>query len=58
MSLGLAFWIIILILIVFFGALLGGVIHPTYYGAGNWVELILFILLGWAVFGPPLRGDR
>lgn len=55
MSLGLCFWIIILILIVFFGALLGGLVYPTYHGVGNLVELILFILLGWAVFGPPLH---
>jgi hypothetical protein len=55
MSLGLCFWIIILILIVFFGALYGGVIHSTYYGIGGLVEIVLFILLGWQVFGPPLR---
>jgi hypothetical protein len=55
MSLGLAFWIIILILIVFFGALYGGVLHTSYVGVGGLVELILFILLGWSVFGPPLR---
>jgi hypothetical protein len=55
MSLALCFWIIILILILFFGAFWGGLLHPTYLGINNLVELALFILLGWQVFGPPLR---
>jgi hypothetical protein len=55
MSLGLCFWIIIIVLILFFGAFWGGVIHPNYFGLGNVVELALFILLGWNAFGPPLR---
>ena len=55
MSLGLCFWIIILILILFSAALWGGFVHPTYIGINNLVELALFILLGWATFGPPLH---
>ena len=55
MTLGLCFWIIMLVLILFFGALYGGVLHTSYVGIGGLVELVLFGLLGWAVFGPPLR---
>ena len=55
MSLGLCFWIIILILILFSAALWGGLVHPAYFGINNLVELALFILLGWATFGPPLH---
>ena len=58
MSLGLAFYILLLIWLVF------GLV--TYwpgspYGhlamSGNWLLLfVLFLLLGWKVFGPPLHG--
>lgn len=56
MSIGLAFWILMLIWAVFglawhFG--LVGAFGPT----GSVVLLfILFGLLGWKVFGPPLHG--
>jgi hypothetical protein len=55
MTLGNVFWIIIIILVLFFGAFWGGLIHPNYFGVNNIVELVLFCLLGWQVFGPPLR---
>ena len=55
MSLGLAFWILMLIWFVF-----GIFIHfyPATYGVlGNTVLLfVLFLLLGWKVFGAPLHG--
>lgn len=56
MSLGLCFYILMLIWLVF-----GLSIHAGYgigYGAiGNTLLLfVLFLLLGWKVFGPPLHG--
>lgn len=55
MTLGLCYWILMLIWLVF-----GLLVHfgfATAYGAvGNVVLLfILFLLLGWQVFGPPLH---
>ena len=55
MTLGLAYWVLMLIWLVF-GVLthlgmVGGI-----WASGNIVLLfILFLLLGWQVFGPPLR---
>lgn len=57
MTLGLCFWIIMLVLIVFTGVgLIGpvGYSHYALYGSG-FVSLVLFFLLGWKVFGPPLH---
>jgi hypothetical protein len=57
MTLGLCFYILMLIWAVF-GLLVysGNVVGP--YGIlGNTVLLfVLFLLLGWKVFGPPLHG--
>ena len=55
MSLGNVFWIIIIVLVLFFGAFYSGLLHPAYIGVNNLVELALFCLLGWQVFGPPLK---
>jgi hypothetical protein len=52
MSFGLAFWILMLLWLVF------GVWHlwPNYYGVGGSLLLfILLVLLGWKVFGSPLH---
>jgi hypothetical protein len=56
MNIGLAFWIIMLVWFVFslawhFGAL--GVYGPL---GGAVLIFVLFLLLGWKVFGPPLHG--
>lgn len=56
MSLGLCFWIIMLVWLVFgilmhFG-FVTGVISIT---ANAILLFILFLLLGWQVFGPPLH---
>jgi hypothetical protein len=56
MTLGLAFWILMLIWFVF-----GVLVHSGWaapYGAiGNMLLLfVLFLLLGWKVFGAPLHG--
>jgi hypothetical protein len=56
MSLGLAFWILMLIWLVFGFAWHWGVMGP--YGPWGF-SLLLFILLallGWHAFGPPLHG--
>ena len=57
MSIGLAFWILMLIWFVF-----GVFTHffPGYntYGVvgGTLMLFVLLLLLGWKVFGPPLHG--
>ncbi len=55
MTLGLCYWILMLIWLVF-GLLVHFGIAATYGAVGNVVLLfILFLLLGWQVFGPPLH---
>lgn len=57
MSLGLAYWILMLVWLVFGLAYHGGYLVGPY---GVWgFSLLLFILLlllGWQVFGAPLHG--
>jgi hypothetical protein len=56
MNIGLAFWIIMLVWFVFFLAWHFGALG-TYGPLGSTILLfILFLLLGWKVFGPPLHG--
>ena len=54
MSLGLAFWIILLLWLVL------GLIAPYWGPWPLWPShillLILLLLIGWKVFGPPLHG--
>jgi hypothetical protein len=55
MTLGLCYWILMLIWLVF-GLLVHFGIAAAYGAVGNVVLLfILFLLLGWQVFGPPLH---
>ena len=56
MTLGLAFWVIWLVAVIFMFA-----VHWGYVGGpwayGNWVILfILLTLVAWKVFGPPIHG--
>ena len=56
MSLGLAYWILMLLWLV--GALYHGfAIAPGnyYLTGGSLLLFLLFLLLGWSVFGAPLR---
>lgn len=53
MNLGLAFWVIWLILVVFFIALRVGYVAWT--TGLDVVVIILITILGWQVFGPPLH---
>lgn len=55
MSLGLAFWIIWLIVVVFGVLAHFGIVGVAYAPIGGVILLILITLLGWSVFGPPLR---
>ena len=56
MTLGLCFWILMLIWLVFGVLIHFGVAVGTYAALGNTVLLfILFLLLGWQVFGPPIH---
>jgi ABC-type polysaccharide/polyol phosphate export permease len=56
MTLGLAYWIIMLVWLVFGVLWRSGFIDAPYAPVGNYVLLfVLFGLLGWQVFGPPLR---
>jgi hypothetical protein len=56
MTLGLCFWVLMLVWLVF-----GVLVHFSMVGgglalAGNSLLLfVLFLLLGWQVFGPPLH---
>ena len=59
MPFGLIYWILMLIWFVF-GLLAGGPMGREYIGPYNGVIstvllFILFLLLGWRVFGPPVR---
>lgn len=61
MTLALAFWILMLIWLVF-GLYLGyiGRAQPAppyhFFLGSNLLLFILLLLLGWGVFGPPLHG--
>jgi hypothetical protein len=57
MTLGLAFWILMLIWLV------GGVYYgwstataDRFFLGGNVMLFLLFLLVGWSVFGAPLHG--
>ncbi len=53
MTFGLVFWILMLIWVVF------GVWRdwPNHMAlGGSLLQFILFLLLGWRVFGPPIHG--
>lgn len=59
MSMGLVFWILMLIWLIFGLGLQFGWFGPnqTYAVWGNTLLLfILFVLLGWKVFGPAIAG--
>jgi hypothetical protein len=55
MTLGLAFWVIMLVWFVFGLAVHFGMVGVAYAGAGTLLLFVLFGLLGWQVFGAPLH---
>jgi hypothetical protein len=57
MTRGLIFWIIMLLWLLFMLAIFGGFVGGVYAaGGGALLHFILFALLGWNVYGPPVRG--
>ena len=56
MSLGLIFWVLMLIWLV--GGIYYGYANPNnpYLIGGNVLLFILLLVLGWAAFGPPIHG--
>ena len=57
MSLQLLFWILMLIWLIFGLAYNGGYLAGPYGPWGNTILLfILFLILGWQVFGQPIQG--
>jgi hypothetical protein len=55
MTLGLAYWVIVLVWTVFFLLVHFGVVAGAYSGAGTILFWVLFVILGWQLFGPPLH---
>ncbi len=55
MSLGLAFWVIMLVWLVFGLLIHFGVVGGVYAGANTLLLFVLFGLLGWQIFGAPLH---
>jgi hypothetical protein len=57
MTRGLIFWVLMLIWFVFSLAAFGGFIGGPYVvGGTRLLDFILFLLLGWHVYGPPVHG--
>lgn len=55
MTLGLAFWVLMLVWLVFGLLLHFGMVGGAWAGANVVLLFVLFGLLGWATFGPPLH---
>lgn len=55
MTLGLAYWVLMLIWLVFGLLIHFGVVGGVYAGINIILLFILFLLLGWQVFGAPLH---
>ena len=55
MTLGLAFWVIMIVWLVFGLLVHFGMVGGIYAGGSTLLLFVLFLLLGWQVFGPPLR---
>lgn len=56
MTRGLIFWVLMLIWFVFQIGLLGGFISGPWVRGSAVLDFVLFLLLGWQVYGPPVRG--
>ena len=53
---GLLFWVIWVVCLVIWLGALGGFAGPYgHYIGGGAVDFILFGLLGWGIFGPPIQ---
>ncbi len=56
MSMRLLYWILILLWVLFIGWHSYNTGWNFYVGGGSLLQFILFVLLGWKVFGPPIEG--
>jgi hypothetical protein len=56
MSRGLMYWVIVLIWVILAAGAHFGIGGPWVGTVNDVVLLILFVLLGWNVFGPPVHG--
>lgn len=56
MTRGLIFWVLMLIWFVFGILTLGGIGGAYVAHGGQLLEFVLFLLLGWQVYGPPVHG--
>jgi hypothetical protein len=58
MSIGLLFWIIMIIGFIFYGFVTWRPVpgNPYFNAAPNYIIWILLFLLGWGIFGPPIHG--
>lgn len=55
MSLGLAYWVLMLVWLVFGAAVHFGYVVGPWAGVSTLLLFVLFALLGWQIFGPPLH---
>ena len=55
MTLGLAYWVLMLIWLVFGLLLHFGYVAGPWAGVNIILLFVLFVLLGWQVFGPPIH---
>lgn len=55
MTLNIAYWVLMLVWLAFGAAVHFGVVGVAWAGASTLLLFILFVLLGWQVFGAPLR---
>ncbi len=59
MARGTAFWVIVIVWVLFAGAAHFGFGREYNVGGiASLVELVLFCILGWQAFGPPIRGSN
>lgn len=58
MTRGLLFWVLMVIAFVFYLGVFAAPAYVGHYGGmgGALLNFILFGLLGWQVYGPPVRG--
>lgn len=56
MSMGLAFWIIFLIHLIYYGVSAYRSKDATAWAPWALLPIVLIGLLGWRVFGPPIHG--
>ena len=55
MTLGLCFWVLMIVWVVFSFAVRGGYVGEYSAFGSTLLLVVLFALLGWQVFGAPLR---